>query len=237
MLIIPAIDIIDAKCVRLTQGDYNQKVIFNDNPLEVANKFVSCGAKLVHIVDLDGAKEGKIVNIETIKLLCQNNISIEVGGGIRTDYDISLLFDLGVKRIILGSVAVTNQDFLKTSLDKYGKDKIVLSLDCKDGLVSIHGWQNNSSIKCIDMLNTFKSFGGENVIYTDISKDGMMNGPNFTELHNLVNTGLKIVASGGISSIADVKKCYDIGAYGVIIGKAYYLNKIDLNEAIKLYNY
>ena len=227
MQIIPAIDLIDNKCVRLIQGDYNQKTIFNDDPLQVAKDFVNSGASLVHIVDLDGAKAGQIINTKTIQSLCDNSIPIEVGGGIRTDESISMLLSLGVKRVILGSIAVTNQEFLN-------KEKIVLGLDCKGDYVSIHGWQNESQIKCIDLLDVFKSYGGETVIYTDISKDGMMSGANIDELKKLVSSGLKIIASGGVSSLEEVKKCKEIGCAGAIIGKAYYLGKINIADAINI---
>ncbi len=233
MHIIPAIDLIDGKCVRLTKGDYNTKTVFDSDPLKFANDFITSGASLIHVVDLDGAKKGRIVNIDTIKTLCENNIPIELGGGVRDFESIDLLLNLGVKRVILGSIAVKNQEFLKDAIRKYGSETIVLGLDCNGVLVSIHGWQENSSITCMDMLNTFKSFGGTNVIYTDISKDGMMAGTNIEELKKLVATGLNIVASGGISSLEDVKKCKEIGCWGAIIGKAYYLGKIDLNDAIK----
>lgn len=234
MQIIPAIDLIDNKCVRLIQGDYNQKTIFNDDPLQVAKDFVNSGASLVHIVDLDGAKAGQIINTKTIQSLCDNSIPIEVGGGIRTDESISMLLSLGVKRVILGSIAVTNQEFLKDAIKKYGKEKIVLGLDCKGDYVSIHGWQNESQIKCIDLLDVFKSYGGETVIYTDISKDGMMSGANIDELKKLVVSGLKIIASGGVSSLDEVKKCKEIGCAGAIIGKAYYLGKINIADAINI---
>lgn len=234
MQIIPAIDLIDGKCVRLTKGDYNTKTIFDSDPLKVANNFLESGVSLIHVVDLDGAKAGKIINIDTIKKLCKNNIPIEVGGGVRDYESIDLLLNLGVKRVILGSVAVKNQDFLKDAIGKYGNDKIVLGLDCDGDLVSIHGWQENSSITCMEMLNTFKNFGGKNVIYTDISKDGMMAGTNIEELTKLVATGLNIVASGGISSLDDIKKCKEIGCFGAIVGKAYYLGKINLSEAINI---
>lgn len=234
MQIIPAIDLIDGKCVRLTKGDYNTKTIFDSDPLKVANNFLESGVSLIHVVDLDGAKAGKIINIDTIKKLCKNNIPIEVGGGVRDYESIDLLLNLGVKRVILGSVAVKNQDFLKDAIGKYGNDKIVLGLDCDGDLVSIHGWQENSSITCMEMLNIFKSFGGKNVIYTDISKDGMMAGTNIDELKKLVASGLNIVASGGVSTLDDVKKCKEIGCYGAIIGKAYYIGKINLSEAINI---
>lgn len=236
MQIIPAIDLIDNQCVRLTKGDYNTKTIFDLDPLKVANDFIANGVSLIHVVDLDGAKAGKIINIETIKKLCENNIPIEVGGGIRDFESIDLLLNLGVKRVILGSIAVKNQNFLKETIKKYGNKKIVLGLDCNGDLVSIHGWQENSTITCIDMLNTFKNFGGKNVIYTDISKDGMMAGTNIDELKKLVATRLNIVASGGISTLDDVKKCKEIGCWGTIIGKAYYLGKINLSEAINYAN-
>lgn len=234
MQIIPAIDLIDGKCVRLTKGDYNTKTVFDSDPLKVANNFLESGVSLIHVVDLDGAKAGKIINIDTIKKLCENNIPIEVGGGVRDYESIDLLLNLGVKRVILGSVAVKNQDFLKDAIGKYGNDKIVLGLDCDGDLVSIHGWQENSSITCMEMLNIFKNFCGKNVIYTDISKDGMMAGTNIEELTKLVATGLNIVASGGISSLDDIKKCKEIGCFGAIVGKAYYLGKINLSEAINI---
>ena len=233
MQIIPAIDLIDGKCVRLIQGDYSQKTIFNNSPLDVAKSFVSDGASLIHIVDLDGAKAGNVVNINVIKTLCSNNIPIEVGGGIRTFETIEELLNFGVKRVILGSIAVKDQNFLKESIQKFGADKIVLGLDCKASLVSIHGWQENSTITCMEMLDVFKGFGGKNIIYTDISKDGMMQGPNFDELKKLVATKMNIVASGGVSSIDDVIKCKKIGCSATIIGKAYYLGKVNISEAIK----
>lgn len=234
MIIIPAIDLIDNKCVRLSQGDYNTKTVYNSNPLEVAKDFMKAGVNLIHVVDLDGAKKGQIVNIDTIKSLCENNIPIEVGGGIRSYETIDMLLDIGVKRVILGSIAVTNQDFLKEALNKYGKEKIVLGLDCKDDNVAIHGWLNDSQIKLMDMLNTFIRLGGETIIYTDISKDGMMMGPNIDRLKDLVATGLNIVASGGVSSIEDIKNCKNIGCNGAIIGKAYYLGKINIHDAVNI---
>lgn len=233
MDIIPAIDLIGGKCVRLVQGDYNQKTVYNDNALEVAKDFINSGAKLIHVVDLDGAKAGHIVNIDVIKTLCSNNIPIEIGGGIRSFSDIDLLLNIGVKRVILGSIAVKDQNFLKEAINKYGSDKIVLGLDCKNGYVSVHGWLENSSMKDLDMLNIFKGFGGLNVIYTDISKDGMMEGTNINELKKLIPSNLNIIASGGVSSIDDVIKCKEIGCSGAIIGKAYYIGKINISEAIK----
>lgn len=233
MEIIPAIDLIDGKCVRLIQGDYNQKTIYNDNALEVAKAFMDAKANLVHVVDLDGAKAGKIMNFDVIKKLCDNNINIEVGGGIRTFETIDLLLNAGVKRVILGSVAVTNQEFLKEALKKYGADRIVLGLDCKNGFVSIKGWLEDSKLTDMEMLAIFKNMGGKNVIYTDISKDGMMMGTNIKALEKLIPSNLNIIASGGVCTISDVVNCKNIGCSGAIIGKALYTNSIDLVEAIK----
>jgi len=233
MEIIPAIDLIDGKCVRLVQGDYNQKTIYNDDALAVAKDFINSGAKLIHVVDLDGAKAGKITNIEVIKRLVSNNIPIEVGGGVRSFDDIDLLLNIGVKRVILGSIAVQNQDFLKEAISKYGKDKIVLGLDCKNGFVAIKGWLEDSKLSDLDMLNIFKSFGGLNVIYTDISKDGMMSGVSIDNIKKLIPSKLNIIASGGVSSIEEVIKCKNAGCSGSIIGKAYYTGKINISEAIK----
>ena len=233
MEIIPAIDLIDGKCVRLVQGDYSKKTIYNDDALAVAKDFINSGAKLIHVVDLDGAKAGKITNIDVIKKLTSNNIPIEVGGGIRSFNDIDLLLNVGVKRVILGSVAVTNQEFLKEAINKYGKDKIVLGLDCKNGYVSIKGWLEDSKLTDIDMLNIFKDFGGLNVIYTDISKDGMMSGVSIDNIKRLIPSKLNIIASGGVSSIDEVIKCKNAGCSGAIIGKAYYTGKINIRDAIK----
>ena len=233
MEIIPAIDLIDGKCVRLVQGDYNQKTIYNDDALAVAKDFINSGAKLIHVVDLDGAKAGKITNIEVIKKLVSNNIPIEVGGGVRSFDDIDLLLNIGVKRVILGSIAVQNQDFLKEAISKYGKDKIVLGLDCKNGFVAIKGWLEDSKLSDLDMLNIFKGFGGLNVIYTDISKDGMMSGVSIDNIKKLIPSKLNIIASGGVSSIEEVIKCKNAGCSGAIIGKAYYTGKINISEAIK----
>ena len=233
MEIIPAIDLIDGKCVRLVQGDYSKKTIYNDDALAVAKDFINSGAKLIHVVDLDGAKAGKITNIDIIKKITSNNIPIEVGGGIRSFNDIDLLLNVGVKRVILGSVAVTNQEFLKEAINKYGKDKIVLGLDCKNGYVSIKGWLEDSKLTDIDMLNIFKDYGGLNVIYTDISKDGMMSGVSIDNIKRLIPSKLNIIASGGVSSIDEVIKCKNAGCSGAIIGKAYYTGKINIRDAIK----
>lgn len=233
MKIIPAIDLIDGKCVRLIQGDYNQKTIYNDDALAVAKSFIDANASLVHVVDLDGAKAGKVINIDVIKKLCDNNIPIEVGGGVRNYESIELLLNAGVKRVILGSIAVSNPEFLVDAIKKYGADKIVLGLDCKNGYVAVKGWVETSKVAALDILEDFKKMGGKNVIYTDISKDGMMEGTNIADLEKLIPSGLNICASGGVCKIEDVIACKNIGCESAIIGKALYTNSIDLVEAIK----
>ena len=167
--------------------------------------------------------------------MVENNIPVEIGGGIRDNETIEMLFNIGVKRIILGSIAVINKNFLAEAIKRYGSEKIVLGLDCRNGYVNINGWLEESKLKDIDMASIFKNFGGVNIIYTDISKDGMMTGANFDAIKRLVNLypELKIIASGGISSIDDIIKCKKIGCDGVIIGKAYDTGKINISEAIK----
>lgn len=232
MMIIPAIDLINGKCVRLKQGDYNLITIYNDDPVKVGTSFVLQGAKLIHVVDLEGAKEGSIKNLETIKKMVENDLKIEVGGGIRKMEDIDNLLSLGVQRVILGSVAVTDKDLLKNALKKYGPEKIVLGIDVKDGFVAIKGWIVKSKVKAENLLVKYKKMGGKYVIYTDISKDGMLEGTNLTALAELIPYGLSIIASGGISEISDLVAVQSIGCVGAIVGKAIYTNHISLEEAI-----
>ena len=232
MMIIPAIDLINGKCVRLKQGDYNLITIYNDDPVKVGTSFVLQGAKLIHVVDLEGAKEGSIKNLETIKKMVENDLKIEVGGGIRKMEDIDNLLSLGVQRVILGSVAVTDKNLLKNALKKYGPEKIVLGIDVKDGFVAIKGWIVKSKVKAENLLVKYKKMGGKYVIYTDISKDGMLEGTNLTALAELIPYGLSIIASGGISEISDLVAVQSIGCVGAIVGKAIYTNHISLEEAI-----
>ncbi len=235
MRIYPAIDLINGQCVRLKQGDYNDVTVFDTDPIRVGKKFMDEGASIIHVVDLDGAKKGFGVNRKVIREMVLNGIKVELGGGIRTLNDIDELLELGVTRVIIGSSAISNKKMLKEALEKYGSSKIVLGVDAKNGYVAINGWLEVTNIRALDLLKEYESFGGEYVIYTDIAKDGMMSGPNLVETKELIDkTNLKIIASGGVSTINDVKNLYNINAYGAIVGKAIYLGSIDLKEAISL---
>lgn len=232
MLVIPAIDLINGKCVRLKQGDYNLITIYNDDPVAVGTSFMLQGAKLIHVVDLDGAKAGQIMNYDTLKKMCDANLKIEVGGGIRKMEDIDRLLAMGVERVILGSAIVTNKDLLKQALKKYGDEKIVLGVDVRDGYLAIKGWVEKSKYKAQTVLAKYKKLGGKYVIYTDITRDGMLEGTNVTDLAAIIPTGLSIVASGGISEIQDLIAVQSIGCVGAIVGKAIYTNHVSLEEAI-----
>ncbi|MBK5254153.1 MAG: 1-(5-phosphoribosyl)-5-[(5-phosphoribosylamino)methylideneamino]imidazole-4-carboxamide isomerase [Peptostreptococcaceae bacterium] len=234
MKIFPAIDLKDGKVVRLTQGDYNKVDVFGLNPLEIALKFQNQGAKYLHVVDLDGAKDGELSNYSSVKEIVENtNLFIEVGGGIRNIDRIEKYLSLGVDRVILGTAAVRNFNFLEKAVENYG-DKIALGVDAKDGYVAVEGWLEKTEIEGIEFCKRAKDIGLKTVIYTDIATDGAMKGTNldvFSELTTI--TGLDIVASGGVSSIDEIGKLKELGVSGVIIGKAIYLGAIDLGEAIK----
>jgi len=233
MKIFPAIDIINGKAVRLKQGDYNKMTVFNDNPIEVAKEFESKGAKYIHLVDLDGAKRGSLENIDTVsKIVKETKLFVEIGGGIRNKERIEKYLDLGVGRVILGTAAVNDFEFLKESVNKY-KEKIVLGVDAKDGLVAINGWEKKTNIDSFEFCEKARNIGVKTVIYTDIAKDGAMQGTNIEAFKRLVKIeGLDIIASGGVSNLDDLKKLKEINVDGAIIGKALYLGAIDLKEAL-----
>ncbi|MGF7056754.1 1-(5-phosphoribosyl)-5-[(5-phosphoribosylamino)methylideneamino]imidazole-4-carboxamide isomerase [Brassicibacter mesophilus] len=235
MIIFPAIDLKDGKCVRLKQGKFDEVTVFGESPVEMAKKWEDDGAKFLHLVDIDGAKDGIPKNLELIKNIASNlNIPIQIGGGIRTKETVRILLEAGVNRIILGTVAVNNKDLLKELVDEY-KGKIVVSIDAKDGLVAVDGWINVSEVSSIDLVCELENIGVKTVVYTDISKDGMMQGPNFEVYKTLKkNTKIDIIASGGVSSIEDLKKLKDIGVYGSITGKAIYTGAIDFKKALEV---
>ena len=234
MLIFPAIDLYGGKAVRLYKGDYAQMTIYSDNPLSVAKDFENKGATWVHLVDLEGAKDGTTPNIETIKSIVKNtNLSGEIGGGIRSMETVKEYLDAGVKRVIIGTAAVNDKAFLETAIKTYG-DKIAVGVDVKDGYVAIKGWVEKSNYDCFEFCKMMQDAGVKYIICTDISKDGAMKGTNrelYKELSNKFN--LNITASGGVSSMDDVIALNNLGLYGAIIGKAYYVNSIDLNEAVE----
>lgn len=237
MKLYPAIDLKDGKCVRLLQGDYNEVTVYGENPGEMAKKWERLGGDFLHIVDLDGAKAGKEINGEAIRQIVEAiNIPIELGGGIRSIEDISLQLSRGVNRVILGSAAIKNRALVKEALDTFGPDKIVVGVDAKGGMVAVEGWLEVTDTSALTFCQELEKMGVQTVIYTDIAKDGMMQGPNIEETEKLVKeTHLDIVASGGVSSFEDLKALEKIGVYGAIIGKAIYTGAIDLEEAAKLF--
>ncbi len=235
MLILPAIDIIDGKPVRLYQGDYNKKEIVAEDILETARSFEKAGAEFIHLVDLDGAKKGELVNGDSIIKVAQTlNMKVEVGGGIRTYETIKYLIDNGISRVILGTSAMEDEELLKRAINDFG-DKIAVGIDCKDGYAYGRGWLEGSSLYYIDFAKKLESLGVKNVIVTDISKDGTLQGPNVDMLRELKeNVNMDITASGGIRDIDNIKALNDLDLYGAITGKAIYAGTLSLDEAIKL---
>jgi len=232
MKIIPAIDIIDGKCVRLSKGDYNTKKIYNENPVEVAKEFEDFGIKFLHLVDLDGAKSKHIVNQKVLeKIANETSLHIDFGGGLKTEEDIEIAFNSGAEQITIGSIAVQNPEFCYKIIEKYGSEKIILGADCENRKIKTSGWLEESDKDIIDFILQYEDKNIKNVICTDISKDGMLEGAS-TELYQeiLSKTNINLIASGGISCMEDVFKMKEIGCSGTIIGKAIYENKISLNQ-------
>ncbi len=235
MNIFPAIDIFDKKAVRLFKGDYNEMTVYSDNPLEIVNDFKNKGAKFIHLVDLEGAKTGQTPNLSTIKQLVEAFKGFsQVGGGIRSLEVIKNYIDSGVDRVILGTSAVKEPEFLREALKIYG-DKIAVGVDIKDGFVAIKGWTEKSSLDGLEFIQSLEGLGVKTIICTDISKDGAMQGANHSLYEKLKEkTRINVIASGGVSFINDVIKLKKLGIYGAIIGKAYYTKAIDLKEAIEV---
>ena len=233
MKLYPAIDLHNGKCVRLYKGDYNEVTEYGE-PLEMALKWKSLGAKFLHLVDLDGAKDGYSINLESVKkIIDEAKIDVELGGGIRSLDQIENILNLGVKRVILGSSAL-NLDFVKQAINKFGSEKIVIGIDCKNMMVATHGWLNVSNINAIDFAKMLKEIGVKTIIFTDIAKDGTLEGINLEQTKKLIDeTKLDIIASGGAKTNLDIKNAKEIGAYGIILGKSIYSGSIDLKEAIK----
>ena len=233
MKLYPAIDLHDGKCVRLYKGDYNKVTEYGD-PIIQAKKWKSMGATYLHLVDLDGAKEGKSLNLESVeRIIKEVDIKVELGGGIRTISHIENILSIGVDRVILGSSAL-NLEFVKEAINKFGRDKIVVGIDCKNMMVATRGWLDVSEINAIDFAKKLKEIGVKTIIFTDIAKDGTLEGINEFQTKMLIDeTKLDVVASGGAKSINDIIKAKEIGAYGIILGKSIYSNAINLEEAIK----
>ena len=236
MRIIPAIDIIEGQCVRLSKGDYDTKKIYNENPLEVAKAFEDSGIEYLHLVDLDGAKSKHIVNHKILeKIATHTNLKIDFGGGLKSDMDLKIAFESGAKQITGGSVAVTNKFLFLDWLEKYGAERIILGADAKDGKIATGGWKESSDLEIEKFISDFVKKGIQYVISTDISMDGMLQGPS-VDLYKAIlqnNADLKLIASGGISNLQDIEDVFEMGCEGVIIGKAIYENRISLKELEK----
>lgn len=231
--VIPAIDIIDGKCVRLTQGDYNQKKEYSSNPLEVAKAFEGAGIKRLHLVDLDGAKAKQIVNHKVLEAIAsKTGLLVDFGGGLQSDEDLKIAFESGAKQITGGSIAVKNEALFSSWIEKFGKDKIILGSDCKDKMIAVHGWQETSEVSVFDLIEKYTSKGLEYTITTDVAKDGLLQGPSF-ELYKEIQErfpALQLIASGGVTNMDDIIKLNEMKVYGVIVGKAFYEGNISLKD-------
>ena len=237
MKIFPAIDIKDKKCVRLIKGDFDNKTEYDMSPVEQAGKYKDHGFKNLHIVDLDGALTGETVNIDIIEIIVSKfDLKIEIGGGVRDFDSIQKYTDAGVEKVILGSAAIKDKNFLKEACEKF-PGKIALGLDAKDGYLSVSGWKENSNLKTLDYLKEVNDYGASRLIYTDINRDGMKMSPNFDETENVANnSNCPVIISGGVSSINDIKKAKELGNInieGIIVGKAIYDGDIKLDELAK----
>ncbi|OPC54336.1 1-(5-phosphoribosyl)-5-[(5-phosphoribosylamino)methylideneamino]imidazole-4-carboxamide isomerase [Elizabethkingia bruuniana] len=236
MRIIPAIDIIEGKCVRLSQGDYDTKKIYNENPLEVAKEFEDYGIRYLHLVDLDGAKSKQIINYRTLEeLASKTSLQIDFGGGIKSQKDIDIAFECGAKQITGGSIAVQEPEIFTKWIEVYGSEKIILGADCKNRKIATHGWLESSELDVIDFIRDYKQKGISYVICTDIAKDGMLEGTSnklYKEI--LADTDVKLIASGGVSNIEDLYLLKEIGCEGAILGKAIYEGRIKLKELREL---
>lgn len=235
MIILPAIDLYDKKAVRLYKGDYTQMTVYSENPIEIARDFESKGAKYIHMVDLEGAKDGTTPNLSIVADVAQNtSLFVEIGGGIRSMETLEKYFTAGVSRAILGTSAVTDESFLRSAVEAYG-ERIAVGADIKDGYVAIKGWLEKSGFTTDEFFSKMCSLGVKTIICTDISKDGAMAGTNREMYRELSEKySVNIVASGGVSSIEDVRSLSEMNLYGAIIGKAYYTGALDLKEAIEL---
>lgn len=237
MQLYPAIDLKGGQCVRLTQGRFDAAKVYSGNPAEVAKLWKSQGASWLHLVDLDGALAGHSVNEEVIReIVNETGLPVELGGGIRTPQTVQRMLDLGVKRVIIGTRAAKEPEFMGRMVEQFGPEAIAAGVDAKNGQVAVEGWESLSSQTALDLCLLMKEMGIRHVIYTDISRDGMLTGPNVEATKDLAHqTGLDIIASGGISSMADLQRLHEAGIRGAIIGKALYEKRIVLSEAVKIF--
>lgn len=234
MRIYPAIDIKDGNCVRLLQGRFSDVTVYGSNPAETAKKWESLGGEFIHVVDLDGALKGHGVNAGIIKEICKSvNVPVQTGGGIRTMEDIEAKLSCGINRVIIGTKAVSDSEFVKAAVDKY-KEKIVIGIDAKDGMVAIEGWEKTSDFTAVEFAKKMVDIGVQTIVYTDIATDGTLAGPNIEAMHEMASSvGADIIASGGVGNIEHIKALIPTGVEGVIIGRALYTGDVDLAEAVK----
>ncbi len=233
--LFPAIDLVGGKAVRLVKGDYNQMTVYSEDPAGVAAGFKASGAEYLHLVDLEGARDGNTPNLGTVKeIIARTDLFVEIGGGIRTEETVRTYLDAGAGRVILGTAALTDPEFLDRMLEKY-KEKIAVGVDFRDGKVAVKGWRELSDVTCFDFCETLEQKGVSTVICTDISKDGLLGGTNLALYGEMVKRfSMNLTASGGVSSLSDVEKLRDMGIYGAILGKALYTGMLDLGEAVRL---
>ena len=234
MELIPAIDIIDGKCVRLYQGDYSKETVYSDDPVEVALRWESLGASRIHIVDLDGARSGNPDNLSVVKRIVKAvQVPVQMGGGVRTLDSARRIIDAGVQRVMLGTVAVREPDIVRSACDELGSEAVVVAVDSRDGQVAVSGWTSASQIQATDLVASMMEAGVQTFLCTDISRDGTLSGPNYDLMHDLVQVaGRGIIAAGGIASIQHLQRLTDTGIGAAVIGKALYTADIDLHEAL-----
>ena len=235
MQLYPAIDIKEGKCVRLTQGVFDNIKVYSDSPSQIPKLWVSQGATFLHLVDLDGALAGKAVNGAIIKEIIEAvDVPVQLGGGIRSEEAVKSILDLGVHRVIIGTKAVKEPEFIKVLIERFGPEQIVAGIDAKDGKVAVEGWEKVSTLTAIELCSKMKEYGVRHVVYTDISRDGMLTGPNISATKKLTEEiGMDIIASGGVSCMEDLQKLYEEGIGGTIIGKALYEKRLNLEDAIR----
>lgn len=235
--LIPAIDLIDGKCVRLEEGDYTRKKVYNEDPVEVAKSFADAGIEYLHLVDLDGAKAGRLINWKVLEDITQaTNLQVDMGGGLKSDEDLRLAFECGARQANVGSIAAKNRPLFLDWLSRYGAEKLILSADARNGRVAIHGWQTETQFELLPYLQDYHEQGVQSAVVTDISKDGMLQGPAFELYEEIQRTipELELIASGGVSSLQDVIQLKEAGLHGIIIGKAIYEGRIKLAELSQL---
>ncbi len=235
MIIYPAVDVREGKCVRLTQGEFDKQTVYSDNPVEMALKWEKMGAQYLHVVDLDGARTGKAQNIAVIsEMAVKMGIPVQVGGGIRTIEMIETVLCKGIERVILGTSAVKDPELVKRAVKTF-ENNVVIGIDAKDGMVAIEGWEKTSEFKAVDFARKMEELGAKTIIYTDISRDGMLSGPNLKAMEEMVKAvKIDIIASGGVGKLEDIKNLKETGVSGVIVGRALYTGDVDLKQAIEI---